>query len=131
MVARSRRLCYDFSELIADCSVPGRVFVRKKAKDHAKCHYNLETESRILGFLSLDDFPEIEHDNTDVLDEGPDAGITFDAYTFKIGQKYVYFAFYRRPNGKWVVKSFHPPEVGDKAPSLCNNAFKLLENLKL
>jgi hypothetical protein len=105
------------------------VFVRKTAREGAK-HFGFETQTRIIGFVSTGVFEEIEHDNTDNLDFGPDLGIPFDAYIFKIGPKYVYFAFYKRPNDIWVIKSFHPPEKGGKAAPLSHSPFIALEGLK-
>lgn len=129
MVARSRGPCYDISDFVRDCATPGRVIVRKTAREDAK-HFGFETQTRIIDFVSIGVFEEIEHDNTDELDLGPDAGITFDAYIFRIGPKYVYFAFYKKPTGIWVIKSFHIPQTGDKAPPLSHAPFKILEGLK-
>jgi hypothetical protein len=129
MVARPRGPCYNISDLVRDCSVPGRVIVRKTAREEAK-QFGFETQTRIIEFVSNGVFDEIDRDNTDKLDFGPDTGILFDAYIFRIGPKYVYFAFYKRHTGIWVIKSFHPPEIGDKAPPLFYAPFKSLEGLK-
>lgn len=130
MVARSRGPCYDISDLVRDCSFPGRVIVRKTARESAKQHFDLITQERIIDFVSNGVFEEIEYENTDEIDEGSDSGATFDAHIFRIGPKHVYFAFYKRSNGIWVIKSFHPPEYGNKAPLLSHNPFASLEVLK-
>lgn len=127
MVVRSRGPCYDISDLVKDCSTPGKVVVRKKARQDAKC-YGFETQQRIIDFVSNDVFEDLEHQNTDVLDHEPDKGTAFDAYVFRIGPKYVYFAFFKRPNGMWVIKSFHPPQVGEHASPLSHTPFR--ERLK-
>ncbi|WP_281184187.1 hypothetical protein [Trichlorobacter lovleyi] len=129
MVAKSRGPCYDIAELVADCLVPGKVIVRTRARETAK-EYGFSTQARIVSFISTGAFEKLEHDNTDEIDFGTDAGITFDAYTFKIGPKPVYIAFYKRLAGIWVVKSFHPPEKGPMAPNLTYHAFEALEVLK-
>lgn len=129
MVARPRGPYYLLSDIVKSCSIPGKVRARKKAREDAK-YFGFETETRIIQFLSLGDFEDIEHNNSDVLDHDPDKGTPFDAYIFRIGPKYVYFAFYQRPNGTWIIKSFHTPQVGDKAPQLSHSPFKLLEGLK-
>lgn len=131
MVAKSLGPFYKLSDFVRDCSTPGKAFVRKSAKADAKCFFDFETQERILSFLSKGDFDDIEHQNSDMLDHDPDKGTPFDAYQFKIGPKYVYFAFYQRGNGNWVIKSFHPPHVGEKAPQLSHTPFKnVLERLK-
>jgi hypothetical protein len=104
------------------------VHVTKKAKDDAK-GFGFETETRIINFVSIGVFEEIKHDNTDVLDHDPDKGTPFDAYTFRIGPKYVYLAFYKRPNGVWIIKSFHIPQFGNRVLPLTHSPFKLLEGL--
>lgn len=129
MVARSRGPYYQLADIVKSCSVPGKVHPRKKAKDDAK-NFGFETGKRIIEFISLGVFEDIEFDNSDVLDHEPDKGTPFDAYTLRIGPKYVYFAFYRRPNGTWIIKSFHTPNVGEKAPQLSQSPFKILEGLK-
>jgi hypothetical protein len=106
------------------------VRVSKQAKDDAK-GFGFGTETRIIEFVSLGVFESIEHNNTDVLDHDPDKGSPFDAYIFRIGPtKHVYFAFYKRHNGVWIIKSFHLPTFGDKAPPLSHSPFKLLEGMK-
>lgn len=117
MVARSRGPCYKLSELIKACKTKGKVFVRKQARADAKKFFNLETDFKVFAFVATGVFEGIEHENTNELDSDPDKGTTFDAYIFRIGPvKHVYFAFYKRANGTWVIKSFHPPEVGSKVP---------------
>ena len=103
-MTRAREICYDLEELIADCAT-NKVSVTKQAREDAKEHYSLMDQAQILDFLSMGDFKnqELDHDSTDELDKGNDAGTTFDAYTFRMGlKKYVYFAFYRRRNGFWI-----------------------------
>lgn len=136
MVARSRDPYYELSDLVKSCAIQSRVHLRKKlvnvtkkAKDDAK-YFGLEPEPRIISFVSIGVFEEIKHDNTDILDHDPDKGTPFDAYTFRIGPKYVYLAFYKRPNGVWIIKSFHIPRFGDRVPPLTHSPFKLLEGLK-
>ena len=129
-MTRSRGNFYNIKNLVKDCKKPNRVKVMKRAKDDAKEHYGLETEARIISFIAVGEFTDILHDNTDELDHDPDAGTTFDAYTFKIGSKSVYFAFYKRHTDIWIVKSFHPPEHGERAQPLRNSPFTLLERLK-
>jgi hypothetical protein len=106
----------------------GRVFVKKDAREDAK-NFGFLTQSNILSFISVGVFEDLKHENTEHLDLGPDAGITFDAYTFRVGPKYVYFAFYKRQNSTWVIKSFHTPSHGEKAPSLSHTPFAMLEEL--
>jgi hypothetical protein len=117
MVARSRGPFYKLAELVKDCKKKGQVRVRTQAKADAKKFFNLETELKILSFVANGVFENIEHDNTDKLDSDPDKGTIFDAYIFRIGPvKHVYFAFFKRANGTWIIKSFHPPEFGGKVP---------------
>jgi len=131
MVAKPQSPCYKLSALVRACPlIPKKVFVRKSAKETAKHFFGLETEERILGFLAQGVFEEIEHNNTDTLNHDPDKGTSFDAYIFKIGPKYVYFAFYQRRNGNWVIKSFHPPNFGEKAPPLTQTPFIFLGEAK-
>lgn len=129
MVARSRGPYYHLSDIVKSCSVPGMVHVRKKATDDAQ-NFGFETATRIIEFISIGVFEDIELDNSDVLDHEPDKGTPFDAYIFRIGPKHVYFAFYKRPNGTWIIKSFHTPNIGEKAPQLSHSPFNLLEGLK-
>jgi hypothetical protein len=129
MVAQSRTPYYDLSDLVKSCAICGAVRVRKQAKDDAKS-FGFATETRIIDFVSVGVFEDIEHNNTDVLNHDPDQGTPFDAYIFRIGPKHVYFAFYKRPNGVWIIKSFHLPQFGDKAPPLFHSPFKLLEGIK-
>jgi hypothetical protein len=132
MVARSRKRHYKLEELYAACLSPGKVRVTGRAKRQAAECFNLEDEATILGFISLGDLQGLVHQNTDELDNGPDAGVTFDAYLFKIGPDSVYFAFYQRPStGVWIIKSFHPPDHGPDAPSLSYKPFgQLLGSVK-
>ncbi len=133
-MTRAREICYDLEELIADCAT-NKVSVTKQAREDAKEHYSLMDQAQILDFLSMGDFKnqELDHDSTDELDKGNDAGTTFDAYTFRMGlKKYVYFAFYRRRNGFWIVKSFHPPQKGKRTAVLSHTPFaNFLERDKL
>lgn len=129
MMVRSRNPYYQLSDIVKSCSVSGKVRVRKQAKDDAK-NFGFETEKRIIDFISLNEFEDIRFDNSDTLDHDPDKGTPFDAYIFKIGPKYVYFAFYQRPNGSWIIKSFHTPCLGEKAPQLSHLPFKLLGEMK-
>jgi hypothetical protein len=105
------------------------VRVRKQARADAK-KFGFETDTRVIDFISLGVFEDIEFDNSGTLDHDPDRGTPFDAYIFRIGPKYVYFAFYQRQNGVWIIKSFHTPHVGEKAPQLSYSPFKLLDGLK-
>lgn len=131
MVAKSVGPDYDFGELVAACSVPGKVYVRKDAIEDAK-KFGLGTKNNILAFVANGIFEDLKHQNTDVLDFPPDKGTTFDAYYFRIGPKYVYFAFYKNPTKDlWIIKSFHPPEHGENCPSLSHTPFAMLENLKI
>lgn len=132
MLAKQQGPYYDLSVFVKACSAKRKiVFVRRAPRADAKSYFGLETEKRILGFLSQGEFVEIEHENTNTLDHDPDKGVVFDAYTFKIGLKFVYFAFYKRSNGTWVIKSFHPPQVGEKSPPLTHTPFTILgENKK-
>lgn len=122
MAALSKCPHYDLTELIRACkrevkSVKGKVRVRKQAKLDAKEFFHLETESKIIAFIAIGDFQSISHENTDELEHDPDKGVLFDAYIFRIGPvKNVYFAFYKRANGTWIIKSFHPPEYGGGTP---------------
>lgn len=129
MVVKSREPCYELSDLVKCCGTIGMVRVRKKAREDAR-KFGFETETRIIEFISLGVFEEIKFENSNLLDYNPDEGTPFDAYIFKIGPKYIYFSFYRRANGTWIIKSFHTPQLGDKAPELSHSPFKLLEGLK-
>jgi hypothetical protein len=129
MVARSSGPYYNLPEMIGDCAVSGRVIIRKDALKDAR-QFGLDTQARVLDFLSAGVLEDLTHDNTECLDSGGDAGTLFDAYIFKSGPKFVYFAFYRRHNGVWVIKSFHSPDFGEKAPSLSHTPFACLEVLK-
>jgi len=128
MLARHHDKKYDINKLIKACKKSGKVAVRKKAQDDAKL-LGFATQSHILSFLSKGELEDLEHDNTAELNDGPDAGTTFDAYSFRVGPKYIYIAFYQRPNGVWIVKSFHEPRVGGRAPSLSHTPFAGLEEL--
>ena len=128
MVARSSGSYYKFADFICDCEVSGRVIIRKNALQDAK-QFGFETQSRVLDFLSSGELEDLTHDNTECLDSGTDAGSPFDAYTFRIGPKCVYLAFYKRQNGVWVIKSFHSPDFGEKATSLSHTPFACLEVL--
>ncbi|MDO8947344.1 MAG: hypothetical protein Q7U88_09315 [Desulfocapsaceae bacterium] len=136
MTPQSRDPYYKLSDLVKSCAIQSRVHVRKKlvhvtkkAQDDAK-GFGFVTETRIITFVSIGVFEEIKLDNTDVLDHDPDKGTPFDAYTFRIGpNKYVYLAFYQKPNGVWIIKSFHIPQFGDRTPPLTHSPFKLLEGL--
>lgn len=128
MVARKHGPHYKFSKFKASCKIVGKVKPTKTAREDAKLHFNLMTETELLNFLAHNDFVDLELDNSELLDKSPDHE-PFDAYTFKINQKYAYLAFYQRANGLWIIKSFHPPEVGDKAPSLSHNPFGILRGL--
>lgn len=128
MTPQSHGPYYELLELCRACRNKGKVRARKKAKEDAKL-FNFETEKRLIDFISIGEFEELEHQNTGELDHDPDKGIVFDAYIFRIGPKYVYFAFYRRNNGLWIIKSFHTPKVGGKASSLTHTPFKLLKDL--
>lgn len=128
MVARSHGPHYDFSELIANCKIVGKVKPTKTAREDAKQHYSLMTETELLSFLAHYDFVDLELENSDQLDKSQHHE-PFDAYTFRINAKYVYLAFYQRANGLWIIKSFHPPKVGEKAPSLSHNPFGMLRGL--
>jgi hypothetical protein len=130
MVVPSRPPYYELEDIVNACSNSTKVFATGKAKKAAKEHFGLQTETAILQFVHNNVFEELEHQNTDKLDKGPDAGTFFDAYIFRIGPKYVYFAFYKRPD-VWIIKSFHPPDFGDKASPLSSKPFKeLLEGLQ-
>lgn len=128
MVARQHGPHYDFSEFIACCKIVGKVKPTKAAREDAKLHFNLMTETELLYFLTHYDFVDLELDNSELLDKSQDHE-PFDAYTFKINEKYAYLAFYQRANGLWIIKSFHPPKVGNKAPSLSHNPFGVLRGL--
>ncbi|ABQ27515.1 hypothetical protein [Geotalea uraniireducens] len=128
MVARSHGPHYNFSKFIASCKIVGKVKPNKASREDAKLHYSLMTETELLSFLAHYDFPDLELDNSEQLDKSPNHE-PFDAYTFRINDKYVYLAFYQRSNGLWIIKSFHPPKVGDKAPSLSHNPFGVLRGL--
>lgn len=128
MVARQHGPHYVFSVFISCCKIIGKVKPTKAAREDAKLHYNLLTESELLDFLAHYDFVDLELDNSEFLDKSQDHE-PFDAYTFRINEKYVYLAFYQRTNGLWIVKSFHPPKVGDKAPALSHNPFGALRGL--
>jgi hypothetical protein len=129
MVARHRTPFYKLSELVKACSLPGKVFVRKDAKEDAKS-FGFDTQDRLLRFIANNVFEDLKHENTDELDFGQDVGTTFDAYLFRVGPKYVYFAFYKKQSGVWIIKSFHTPTVGESAPSLSHSPFAMLEELK-
>lgn len=107
MVARSSGPFYNLHELVVDSSVEGKVFVRKDAVNDAR-QFGFETKTMVLRFIANGSFDEIDHDNTERLDSGPDAGTFFDAYIFRLGPKFVYFAFYKRPNGTWHSKIIPP-----------------------
>lgn len=129
MVARQHGPHYDFSKFISCCKVVGKVKPTKAAREDAKLHFNLLTESELLKFLACYNFDDLELDNSELLDKSQDHE-PFDAYTFRINEKFVYLAFYQRANGLWIIKSFHPPKFGDKAPSLSHNPFGKLRGLK-
>lgn len=128
MVARQHGPHYKFSKFISCCKMAGKVKPTKAAREDAKEHFNLQTESELLNFLAHYEFVELELDNSEFLDKSQEHE-PFDAYTFKINEKYAYLAFYQRANGLWIIKSFHPPKVGDKAPSLSHNPFGILRGL--
>ena len=86
------------------------------------------TETELLYFLAHYDFADLELDNSNQLDKSENHE-PFDAYTFSLGTKNVYLAFYQRANGLWIIKSFHPPKVGEKAPMLSHNPFGMLRGL--
>lgn len=133
MVACSTGPRYDRSAFVRACSIPGGARIRKEAREDAKRYFDFETETRILGYIAcggLDD--ELQHDNTAPLENGPpqDIGRPVDGYTFRMGDKYVYIAFYVNFKGLWIIKSLHPPTVGERTPSLTYKAFASLEDLK-
>lgn len=124
MVARHRPPHYKFSELVKACralvkntAAPVKVFVTDSAIKSSE-EFGLGTQRAIINFFSDNIFPEREHESTKELDgEHVDAGITCDAYYFKINpSQHIYFAFYKRRNGHWKIKSFHPPTYGPYAP---------------
>lgn len=129
MSAKTKCPAYALADLLQACSIPGKVVVRKSAKEDAK-KFGFDSQARILEFLAIGEFEEIELENSGTLDHGPDVGVNFDAYIFKLGTKHVYLAFYKRHTGVWVIKSFHVPSMGEKASSLSQKPFIVLERLK-
>jgi hypothetical protein len=114
--------------LVKSKGAPVKVYANKKVVSDAT-RFGLDNQSKIIDFVSGNVFPDLEHENTNELDsDHPDAGITFDAYYFRINpSQYIYFAFYKKPNGNWIIKSFHPPTKGPHAPPLCHTPFAMLK----
>jgi hypothetical protein len=121
---------YDCLAFIRACAIRGAVRITKNARQDAKNHFNLDTESRALEFIANDGLQDLQFDNTNSLDKGPgqDIGKPVDGYTFRAGAKYGYLAFYLNFKGGWIIKSFHPPRVGERTGTLTHNPF--LEKIK-
>jgi len=118
---------YDLKVFVRACSRTGAVFVRKDARQDAKEHFSLYPASVLLGFIAAGKLAGATHDNTSTIDVGNDAGKDFDAYVFEVGPgKHAYIAFYLNDLGKWVIKSFHPPEYGEHGKDLSHSPFKQL-----
>lgn len=113
---------YKLSDLIEACTLRTKVSIRSKALEDAK-KFGLETAIKIKEFVANGEFDEITHVSTGELNHPPDMGVTYDAYEFRLGPRYVYFAFYVRQNGMWIIKSFHEPEKGNHSVPLSHNPF--------
>lgn len=130
MVARKNGSHYDISEFIKSCGAKNLVLITTAARKDAKFHFNLYPDSRILGFIANDELLDLQFDNFNLLEKGSpqDIGKPVDAYTFCMGPKYVYIAFYKNFKDEWVIKSFHPPKFGENVPTLTHNPFGLLRS---
>lgn len=123
---------YNVLEFIKACKAKDAVWVWPTARNGARDSFSLFPDSKILGLIVNDKLPDRKFDNTAPLEKGPpqDIGKPVDAYTFSIGPKYVYIAFYKNFKNKWIIKSFHPPQYGERVPELTHNPFLELEELK-
>lgn len=128
MVARKSGPYYKLSAFISACRSQGTVLIWPTARTEAKQYFSLFPDNLICGIIYNDKLPNFEFDNTANLQKGPpqDIGKPVDAYTFSIGNKYVYIAFYKSHKGKWIIKSFHPPKVGERTATLTHNPFSIL-----
>ncbi len=115
------------------CSLKGAVIVKKVPRRDAKDHFSLYPESMLLEFIANGGLENIKPDDTSTLDydppNGTDVGKPVYSYTFKIGPKHGYIAFYVNSRDKWVVKSFHPPVYGrhgEANKELTHNPFQKL-----
>jgi hypothetical protein len=124
---------YKLSTFLRACSLKRAANVRKLAMADAKKHFDLYPESELLKFIAKGRLENMKHDNTSTLDYDPpnnkDVGKPVDAYTFNIGPKHGYIAFYLNFSGKWIVKSFHPPVHGPNSKDnkeLTHNPFQIL-----
>lgn len=133
MVARTNGPYYNLSDFITACSSLGAVIIKTDARSDAERFFNLKPDSRIFGYIANGGLHNHKHDNTRPLEKGPpqDIGKPVDGYTFEDGpSKPGYIAFYFNFKNIWVIKSLHPPEVGEKAPPLTHTPFSALEVLK-
>ncbi len=107
--------------------------VEKTARADAKKHFSLNTQQDILDFIAARGLESLQHDNTDPLKFGhpKNIGKMVDAYEFKISDKISrksgYIAFHLNFLDKWVIKSFHPPTIGENSAPLTYSAFSQLE----
>lgn len=99
---------YDFIEFIRDCSA-GKAQVTGKALSTARLDFGLTTQRDVLSFIGSGGLERPVAANLAApLEKNPflPIEITVDSYDFFSGVKYGYLAYWRRPDGLWVIKSF-------------------------
>lgn len=132
MIARSAGPHHDCSAFIQACALPGAVYMTKVAREDAKSHFAFQTQLEVLDFIAHGGLQEPVFDNSTPLSKGPaqDIGRLVDAYTFSYGKKTVYLAFYLNFKNIWIVKSFHPPRLGERGVALSHYPFASLKEHK-
>lgn len=122
---------YNFGDFKNACAGgTGNVFVTKPAREGAKNHFNIPTESYLLDFICNDGLEDLVFINTTPLRTNTNLSnpILVDAYDFRTSCKLGYIAFwYNKTTGKWTIKSFKLSENRNPVMSLALREAGLIE----
>jgi len=107
---------YDLSILIRDCGQEGAVWVSRGALVSAQNDFGLATGDAIREFIADNGLEQPRHIRTGPWANNPEPSqvVWVDSYEFFSGSLFGYFAFFRAPTGRWVVKSFKKNEQPDR-----------------
>ena len=103
---------YEIDEFIECCSKhPEQVVVMGDVLKDAQSIFHLYTKPELLGFIGNGGMEKLEFVNSKPLEKNIfTVAPVIDAYEFYTRSILGYIAFYKSPNGKWVIKSFHQSE---------------------